>query len=81
MWYGPQKYVSNDLYNVNQEMLKLEGYLEDREARISLAKFLRANLGLTVELISGIKLAPFQEVTLKGMMNRNFSMCVWVVVW
>ena len=77
MWYGPQKYVSNDLYNVNQEMLKLEGYLEDREARISLAKFLRANLGLTVELISGIKLAPFQEVTLKGMMNRNFSMCVW----
>ena len=77
MWYGPQKYVSDDLYNVNQEMLKLEGYLEDREARISLAKFLRANLGLTVELISGIKLAPFQEVTLKGMMNRNFSMCVW----
>ena len=66
MWYGPQKYVSNDLYNVNQEMLKLEGYLEDREARISLAKFLRANLGLTVELISGIKLAPFQEVTLQG---------------
>ena len=65
MWYGPQKYVSNDLYNVNQEMLKLEGYLEDREARISLAKFLRANLGLTVELISGIKLAPFQEVTLR----------------
>lgn len=77
MWYGPDKYVSDDLYDVNQTMMNLEGYLEGKEAKISLAKFLRANLGLTVELISGIKLAPFQEITLKGMMNRNFSMCVW----
>ena len=77
MWYGPDKYVSDDLHDVNQAMMNLEGYLEGKEAKISLAKFLRANLGLTVELISGIKLAPFQEITLKGMMNRNFSMCVW----
>lgn len=54
----------------------LEGALEDKEAKITLAKFLRANLGLTTELISGIKLAPFQEVLLKGMLNKNFSMLV-----
>jgi hypothetical protein len=76
MWYAPDKYKI-DPSNVNQELLKLEGYLEDKEARISLAKFLNANLGFTTELISGIKLAPFQEITLKGLMTRNFSMCVW----
>ena len=76
MWYAPDKYKI-DPSNTNQELLKLEGYLEDKEARISLAKFLNANLGFTTELISGIKLAPFQEITLKGLMTRNFSMCVW----
>ena len=38
---------------------------------------MRSNLGIATELISGIKLAPFQEITLKGFFNRNFSMCVW----
>ena len=76
MWYCPEKY-EKELPNINEELLSLKGELKDKEAKISLAKFLRANLGLTTELISGIKLAPFQEVTLKGMMNRNFSMCVW----
>jgi len=76
MWYCPEKY-KKDLPDINSELLKLEGILEDKEAKISLAKFLSSNLGVTTELISGIKLAPFQEITLKGMMNRNFSMCVW----
>ena len=76
MWYCPDKY-KKDTVSVNDELLKLEGVLEDKEAKISLAKFLSSNLGITTELISGIKLAPFQEITLKGMMNRNFSMCVW----
>ena len=76
MWYCPDKY-KKDIPNINQELLKLEGDLLDKEAKVSLARFLRSNLGFTTELISGIKLAPFQEITLKGMMNRNFSMCVW----
>ena len=60
-----QKKYKIELGNTNKELLKLEGYLDDKEARISLAKFLNANLGFTTELISGIKLAPFQEITLK----------------
>ena len=76
MWYCPEKYKKS-LTSVNEELLSLKGSLEDKEAKISLAKFLSSNLGVTTELISGIKLAPFQEITLKGMMNRNFSMCVW----
>tara|TARA_Y100000310_G_C20683009_1_gene817154 strand:- start:1244 stop:3070 length:1827 start_codon:yes stop_codon:yes gene_type:complete len=76
MWYCPDKYKKGTP-SINQELLKLKGDLLDKEAKISLAKFLKSNLGFTTELISGIKLAPFQEITLKGMMNRNFSMCVW----
>jgi hypothetical protein len=76
MWYCPEKYKTS-LPDINKELLSIKGELKDKEAKISLAKFLRANLGFTTELISGIKLAPYQEITLKGMMNRNFSMCVW----
>ena len=76
MWYAPEKY-DKEFQNLNDQFLALKGELEDKEAKISLAKFLRANLGFTTELISGIKLAAYQEATLKGMMNRNFSMCVW----
>jgi len=76
MWYSPEKYEGS-FENLNDQFLDLKGELGNKEAKISLAKFLRANLGFTTELVSGIKLAAYQEATLKGMMNRNFSMCVW----
>ena len=77
MWYEATKYKPEKVEDINEYVKSLEGELEDKEAKISLAKFLRANLGLTTELISGVKLAPYQEITLKGMFNRNFNMCVW----
>ena len=76
MWFCPDKY-NIPIHKVNQQMSELKGELEDEQAKISLAKFLRANLGITTELVSGIKLAHYQEITLKGFFNRNFSMCVW----
>jgi hypothetical protein len=76
MWYCPEKYKTEP-ENVNKKMFEMEGFLSDKEAKITLAKFLQANLGFTTELLSGIKLATYQEVTLRGMMNRNFTMCVW----
>ena len=75
MWYEGK--TVKDSINLNQELLKLKGELSDKQAKITLAKFLRHNLAFTTELISGIKLAPFQEITLRGLMTRNFSMCVW----
>jgi len=77
MWYAPEQYKPKDVVDLNEELLKIEGELNTKEAKISLAKFLHHNLGFTTELISGIKLAPFQEITLRGMMEKNFSMCVW----
>jgi len=76
MWYCPEKY-KRPIPNLNEELLDLKGELPDRQAKITLAKFMRSNLGFTTELLSGIKLALYQEITLKAFFNRNFSMCVW----
>jgi len=76
MIYSPDKYKKN-YPDINKELMNLKGILNDKDAKISLAKFLRANLGFTTELISGIKLAPYQEIHLKALLNRNFSMCVF----
>ena len=62
---------------VNQELLKLEGELTDEEARISLAKFLRSNIGFTTELALGLTLEAYQELTIKSFFNRNYCMLVW----
>lgn len=75
MLYCPQKYIS-PRPDFNKEFLSFEGELEDNLAKITLAKFLRYNLGLTTEMISGIKLAPYQEVIIRGWFNRNFSLAV-----
>ena len=76
MLHCPEKYKSG-AENLNRDFLRLEGELGGKEAQITLAKFLRHNLFFTTELLTGIKLAPFQELTLRAMLNRNFNMCVW----
>ena len=76
MWYCPDKY-KKPITNLNEDFLNLKGELPDRQAKITLAKFMRSNLGFTTELLSGIKLALYQEISLKAFFNRNFSMCVW----
>ena len=39
MWYCPDKY-KKDLPDTNSELLKIKGILDDKDAKISLAKFL-----------------------------------------
>src|SRR3990167_10489290 len=74
--YCPQKYIK-PVKNINEELMQLQGSLTDKDAKITLAQFLYSNLGFTTELISGIKLAAYQEITLKSWFKRNFSMCIW----
>lgn len=76
MMFCPDKY-KKPVENVNETFKALRGDLPDKQAKITLTRFLRANLAFTTELISGIRLAPYQEITLKGFFNRNFSMCIW----
>lgn len=56
--------------------MALKGELSDKETKATLAKFLRANIGLTTELVSGVHLASYQEILLKAWFNRNFSLNV-----
>lgn len=74
----PDKY-SAKVIETPQYFDNLKGYLDDKEAAVSLAKFLRINLKFFVEILTGgdIQLQAFQVLTLKAMLNRNFSMCVW----
>lgn len=75
-WFCPAKYEKK-LPDVNAAMMNLKGDLEDHVAKVTLAQFLRCNLGLATELLCGIQLAPYQLITLKAFFNRNFSLCVW----
>ena len=62
-----------------EEFEALKGELPDAEAKVALAKFLRTNITFAVDLLTGgaQKLYPFQEIILKGMLNRNFNLCVF----
>jgi hypothetical protein len=76
MWFSPPEY-SKEVTNYNEVFRALEGELDETEGRVTFIDFLRCNLGFAVELLTGIKLAPYQEITLRGLMNRQYSMCVW----
>ena len=56
MWYSGNKEVEKS--SLNEELLKIGGELPDKEAKISLAKFLHHNLGFTTELLSILVTVP-----------------------
>lgn len=78
MFYCPEKYLKDSKIIEAWDYYKnLKGELSDEEAKVSLAKFMRQNLRFTVELLTGQQLQPFQEIILKGLLNRNFNLCVF----
>lgn len=70
MWVeGKQKFKHYTDYN--KEVSSLLGELGDIEARITLIKFLKANLGFTVYYFSGVELTAQQEIILKSMFVKD----------
>lgn len=63
--------------NINQEILDSKDFLEEREAKIMLYKFLKENPSFTCELLTGIKLFPFQHMAIKSMMLTDYFLGVW----
>lgn len=63
--------------NINQEILTKEGFLEEREAKILLYKFLKENPSFTCELLTGIRLFPFQHMAIKAMMLTDYFLGIW----
>jgi hypothetical protein len=65
------------IVDTNKELSELKGDLTDQEARVSLARFLRYNLGFTTDLALGLTLESYQELTLNSFFNRNYCMLIW----
>ena len=63
--------------SINKEILSKKGFLEDREARLYLYEFLRNNVTFAVDLISGIKLFPFQHMAVKAMFETDYFLGIW----
>ena len=63
--------------NVNEQVLNLEGYIEENKAKYWLYKFLRENITFTTELLTGIELFPFQHMAVKAMMNNDYFLGIW----
>ena len=61
----------------NQELLKLEGFLEEREAKLALYEFLRNNTTFATDLLLGVKLFPFQHMAIKSMFETDYFLGVW----
>ena len=55
------------LPDVNRELADLKGFLNEKDARIALVKFLRYNPGYAVELLTGTELFPFQRLLVRSM--------------
>jgi len=61
----------------NEQLLALEGFLEEHEAKIALYEFLRGNVSFAADLIFGIKLFPFQHMAVKSMFETDYFLGVW----
>lgn len=60
----------------NEDLRLLKGHLNEEDARRSLAQFLRGNLAVTVELMTGLKIYPIQELMLRSMFRKDFFLAV-----
>jgi len=73
---GNQRPRKLDL-NVNEELLQYEGFLEEKEAKLLLYRFLKENVSFTTQMLMGVELFPFQSMSIKGMMIADYFMGIW----
>jgi intein/homing endonuclease len=76
-WHQGKQESRNRFPNINQEILDREGYLEEGESKILLYKFLRQNPSFASELLTGVKLFPFQHMAVKAMMETDYFLGIW----
>jgi len=63
--------------DINKDILAKEGFLDEREAKILLYKFLHENPSFTSELLTGVELFPFQHMAIKGMFQTDYFLGIW----
>ena len=61
----------------NEELLEIDGFLDEREAKLALYEFLRNNTTFATDLLMGVKLFPFQHMAIKSMFETDYFLGVW----
>ena len=79
MVWIPGEQEERDSYSslINQRILSKEGFIEEDEAKLLLYEFIRNNVTFGVNLLSGVKLFPFQHMAIKAMLETDYFMGVW----
>ncbi len=73
---GKQEFIKKDLHP-NEELLKLQGHLDEQDAKYHLHNFLRENITFTTNLLSGVELFPFQHLAIKSMLETDYFLGIW----
>ena len=59
---------------VNEKLSKIEGYLEEKDAKLLLYEFMRENISFSTRLLMGVDLFPFQHMMIKAMFEADYFM-------
>lgn len=76
-WEEGKFSISSGKPNINEELLKIEGHLDEQDAKYHLHNFLRENITFTTNLISGVELFPFQHLAIKSMLETDYFLGIW----
>ena len=76
-WEEGKFSISSGGSNVNEELLKIKGHLDEQDAKYHLHNFLRENITFTTNLISGVELFPFQHLAIKSMLETDYFLGIW----
>ena len=61
---------------VNAELVKIEGFIEEKDAKYWLYKFFKANPSIAAFHLMGVRLLPFQQILIKGMMQNDYTLAI-----
>ena len=77
-WDKGKQESRNKFKNINEEILAIEDeYIEEEQAKILLYKFLRQNPSFATEMLTGVRLFPFQHIAIKSMMETDYFLGIW----
>lgn len=70
MWEVGNQEKTN-IHDYNSELKAIMHDMDEMEAKITLAKFLRKNIRLTFDLLTGMEMMPVQEIIIKSILARD----------
>ncbi len=77
-WIAGNQPINDEVVEkINEQIDAIPGYLSEKQASELLVKFMKSNIGWTAKHIGGVDLFPFQEIAIKTMLKRDFTLGVW----